>query len=236
VTLWDFAVSRYARGDVAAACLALQDDHGQCAPLLLWRLWAIDRPVGSEVLAAAVGAARSWDAAVVAPLRAVRRRLRAPLAAVGDDMRLAVRETVQAAELTAERRLLDALEALTPVPDGREADPAAALAELTRAWGAAAPAEPLDRLAAAVLAATGGARAGGQVAMNDDIETDDDAAIRIALSDLRLAHQDLDAAVLALEASPRPDQLRIARLKKRKLMLRDRIAELEDRLTPDIIA
>jgi hypothetical protein len=51
-----------------------------------------------------------------------------------------------------------------------------------------------------------------------------------------LAHQDLDAAVRALEASPRPDQIQIARLKKRKLGLRDQITKLEDRLTPDIIA
>jgi hypothetical protein len=72
--------------------------------------------------------------------------------------------------------------------------------------------------------------------MNDDIEPDDEQAIRLALADLRLAHQDLDAAVRALEAIPRPDQLLVARLKKRKLLLRDQIAKLEDRLTPDIIA
>jgi hypothetical protein len=39
-----------------------------------------------------------------------------------------------------------------------------------------------------------------------------------------------------LESLPMPDQLRIARLKKKKLTLRDQIASLEDRLTPDIIA
>lgn len=73
--------------------------------------------------------------------------------------------------------------------------------------------------------------------MNDDIDpADDEEMIRVALADLRLAHQDLDAAVRALEAGPRPDQLQVARLKKRKLALRDQIAKLEDRLTPDIIA
>jgi hypothetical protein len=42
--------------------------------------------------------------------------------------------------------------------------------------------------------------------------------------------------VRALEALPMPDQLQVARLKKKKLVLRDQIAKLEDRLTPDIIA
>ncbi|HEX3920192.1 MAG TPA: DUF465 domain-containing protein [Caulobacteraceae bacterium] len=65
---------------------------------------------------------------------------------------------------------------------------------------------------------------------------DDEARVRNQISALREEHQDLDAAARALEALPRPDQLRIARLKKKKLTLRDQIAKLEDRLTPDIIA
>jgi hypothetical protein len=74
--------------------------------------------------------------------------------------------------------------------------------------------------------------------MNDDWEEDGDgkAAIRLQLGHLRQEHQDLDAAVLALNALPQPDQLRIARLKKRKLFLRDQIAKLENQLTPDLIA
>jgi len=64
----------------------------------------------------------------------------------------------------------------------------------------------------------------------------EDALIRAQIVTLREEHQDLDDAVRALEATPRPDQLRIARLKKKKLTLRDQIAQLEDRLTPDIIA
>jgi len=62
------------------------------------------------------------------------------------------------------------------------------------------------------------------------------ARIRTQLAGLREEHQDLDDAVHALEAQPRPDQLQIARLKKKKLTLRDQIAKLEDKLTPDIIA
>ncbi len=53
---------------------------------------------------------------------------------------------------------------------------------------------------------------------------------------LRLEHRDLDSAIEALRATPGPDQLQLARLKKRKLRLRDEIKRLEDRLIPDIIA
>ena len=53
---------------------------------------------------------------------------------------------------------------------------------------------------------------------------------------LRTEHRDLDTAIEAIRAMPAPDQLQLARLKKRKLRLRDEIAQLEDDLIPDIIA
>ncbi len=53
---------------------------------------------------------------------------------------------------------------------------------------------------------------------------------------LRVEHRDLDTAIDALAAGSGPDQLQMARLKKRKLRLRDEIAQIEDRLVPDIIA
>ena len=53
---------------------------------------------------------------------------------------------------------------------------------------------------------------------------------------LRVEHRDLDDAIAALERVGVPDQLQVQRLKKRKLILRDRIAYIEDQLTPDIIA
>lgn len=53
---------------------------------------------------------------------------------------------------------------------------------------------------------------------------------------LRVEHRDLDAAIVALSDQSVADQLQIARLKKRKLRLRDEIAMLEDMLVPDIIA
>ena len=64
----------------------------------------------------------------------------------------------------------------------------------------------------------------------------DDTALAARLEVLRVEHRDLDAAIAALAEAPVADQLRFARLKKRKLRLRDEIAMLEDRLIPDIIA
>jgi hypothetical protein len=56
------------------------------------------------------------------------------------------------------------------------------------------------------------------------------------LAYLRLEHRDLDSAIEALRATAAPDQLQIARLKKRKLRLRDEISMIEDMVIPDIIA
>jgi hypothetical protein len=53
---------------------------------------------------------------------------------------------------------------------------------------------------------------------------------------VRQEHRDLDHAIAALADMPVPDQLQLARLKKRKLRLRDELAWLEDKLIPDIIA
>ncbi|NCP23920.1 MAG: DUF465 domain-containing protein [Erythrobacter sp.] len=56
------------------------------------------------------------------------------------------------------------------------------------------------------------------------------------LEALRSEHRDLDAAIHALSDAGSVDQLQIARLKKRKLRIRDQIAVVEDHLIPDIIA
>ena len=71
-----------------------------------------------------------------------------------------------------------------------------------------------------------------------DIEQDDDAtvAMQSELSRLKQEHRDLDAAIEALERMANGDQLQVQRLKKRKLVLRDRMSYLEDQITPDIIA
>jgi hypothetical protein len=73
--------------------------------------------------------------------------------------------------------------------------------------------------------------------MNDDDPSEDtDIAIERRLADLREEHKDLDDAIQALEQRYQPDMLQIARLKKKKLALKDEIGRLEDLLTPDIIA
>ena len=71
---------------------------------------------------------------------------------------------------------------------------------------------------------------------DDDPSAEQDMALRVRMAKLRQEHQDLDAAVHALERGQNADQIQIARLKKKKLNLRDEIKLLEDQLTPDIIA
>lgn len=63
-----------------------------------------------------------------------------------------------------------------------------------------------------------------------------DEGISAQIANLRVEHRDLDAAIDALRVGGAADQLQIARLKKRKLMLKDEIAALQDQLVPDIIA
>lgn len=64
----------------------------------------------------------------------------------------------------------------------------------------------------------------------------EETELRAQLARLRQEHRDLDAAIEALQASPAADVIQVQRLKKRKLVLRDRITHIEDQLTPDIIA
>lgn len=63
-----------------------------------------------------------------------------------------------------------------------------------------------------------------------------DEVLQVKLEVLRREHRDLDEAIRALEDKGTGDALTIRRLKKQKLQLKDRIAVLEDQLTPDIIA
>ena len=56
------------------------------------------------------------------------------------------------------------------------------------------------------------------------------------LNNLQTEHRDLDSAIDALIQGGSSDQVQIARLKKRKLRLKDEIAMVHDQLVPDIIA
>ena len=73
-------------------------------------------------------------------------------------------------------------------------------------------------------------------AMGKDLFDDERRACQAEVDRLREEHRDLDAALQALLDLGRVDQLQIQRFKKRKLALRDRLAYLEDQVTPDIIA
>lgn len=73
------------------------------------------------------------------------------------------------------------------------------------------------------------ARESGFSSANED-------ALQVRLALLMQEHSDLDTAIVALAATPGHDTLTIARLKKKKLQLKDMIQKLRDQLTPDIIA
>jgi hypothetical protein len=69
------------------------------------------------------------------------------------------------------------------------------------------------------------------------ISTEDERlTLERELQVLHQEHRDLDAAILALENVESRDQLQVQRLKKRKLVLKDRIVLISGKLRPDIIA
>ncbi len=68
------------------------------------------------------------------------------------------------------------------------------------------------------------------------LSAEEEIAIRRELAELEEEHRDLDVAIVALSQAASPDSIRIQRMKKRKLALKDNIAGLSDRLLPDIIA
>jgi uncharacterized protein (TIGR02444 family) len=144
LSLWDDVGAVYARPGVEALCLALQDDHGQCVSFLLWAGWAAQAgrfPDGAG-LDEAAALARTVEEAVLRPLRAARRGLKH----AGPGAAAAV---ALAAELDAERRLLEALEQAAPAA-GPPVDVAAGLAAAIGAWaGRPLSAEQVQALASA---------------------------------------------------------------------------------------
>jgi hypothetical protein len=73
-------------------------------------------------------------------------------------------------------------------------------------------------------------------AMGAAMTNEEERELVALLARLRQEHRDLDVAIEALHTAPGSDRLQIQRLKKRKLILRDRIIAIEDQLTPDISA
>ena len=143
--LWDWTLAAYDRPGVPEATLALQDEHGLNTAFLLWAVWADpDR----ETLANGVQTTVLWDETVLWPLRNVRRSLKASRRPFDDAAREDLREDVKAAELKAERVLMETLEALGG--PAVAADPVGALTRAAMAWCGQAPSEALTRLARAL--------------------------------------------------------------------------------------
>lgn len=145
MSLWDAVLTAYGKTDIPQACLDLQDAHGQNTDLLLWAAMA---DPGDAALEQGVTLSRRWDEQVLWPLRNARRDLKASTPPVDDAAREALREDVKAAELRAERLLLETLETLSPLSP--PANPLPALARASGAWGVTAPVEALERLARAL--------------------------------------------------------------------------------------
>ncbi len=147
--LWEWAVRAYAAEGVQAACLDLQDSADQDVPLLLWAAWCArtGRPLDSETLEAAVDLTRAWREQAIAPLRALRQRLKLRHPDLEDTAREAVRTEVKAAELAAERALLQGLADQSPPAGDAPGDLMTALAATSRAWSPRVPRALLQTLA-----------------------------------------------------------------------------------------
>ncbi len=70
----------------------------------------------------------------------------------------------------------------------------------------------------------------------DDIAEDQQAEMRELLSDLKEEHRRIDIEIKALEETGVIDVLKVRRMKKIKLSIKDQIVFIENQLTPDIIA
>jgi uncharacterized protein (TIGR02444 family) len=138
---WSWSLRVYARPAVQAACLDLQDAHGQSVPYLLWAAWMafVGRPADTALLDVGAETARVWEDEVVGPLRKIRRRLKD----AGVD---ALRQSVKATELESERVLMGRLEALASSPEG-PSDVDAAVVMAGRVWDPGADLAALKHLA-----------------------------------------------------------------------------------------
>jgi uncharacterized protein (TIGR02444 family) len=149
--LWRFSLAVYGRPGVAAACLALQDGPGLDVNLLLFCCWAGLRGhrLAAEELEAAAAVSSPWQRDIVAPLRAIRRRLKQ---APGLDPAecAALYEQAKALELAAEEAEQRLLAAAVPFAarESSDADQAACAAANLRLYAGPAGAEAAGALAA----------------------------------------------------------------------------------------
>ncbi len=140
---WDWALAVYDRPGVPELCLSLQDDHGQQTAFLLWA--AFSAPSDGD-LSRGAELARHWDLEILGPIRQSRRSLKRPLPPVDDQARLALGEDFKRVELSAERLLMETLEAMAS-RDARGPSPFSALLRAADAWGDPPPRSVLQSLA-----------------------------------------------------------------------------------------
>ena len=115
-SLWDFALALYARPDVEAACLTLQDDAGVDVCELLWHCWLHHHGLVLEAEPEGLAAIRQWQREVTSVLRGLRRHLKSEAGKnPGVDI---VRRELQRTELAAERETLARLQALAEGGEG----------------------------------------------------------------------------------------------------------------------
>ena len=108
---WTFALSVYGREAAREAFLRLQDRDGADVPMLLWCLWcgATRRGVSASVMQQAVMFSEAWRAAVVGPLRSLRRGLKSGANGVSLDSSEKARQAIASTEQAVERMQMDAL-------------------------------------------------------------------------------------------------------------------------------
>ena len=112
--LWDFSVAHYARPGVAQACIQVQDSWGGNTTLLLFACWLEMQQIElrTERLDTALGVVQEWDIRYVQPLRELRRQMKTEFTDRLEEVEQ-VRHHIKKAELYAERKELEWLEALS---------------------------------------------------------------------------------------------------------------------------
>ncbi len=140
-SFWNFSTAFYALPGAAETCLELQDRNGADVNVLLFllHLARAGRLLGPADVARIDALAAPWRKAVVAPLRGVRRVLKAPVGAFEPAVAARLRDEVKRIELAAERLQQETLERLAAagMPAGAGTDPAACARAHLAAYGEA---------------------------------------------------------------------------------------------------
>jgi len=152
---WRFSLRFYRNADVAAACIALQDEAGVDVNVLLFLLWnaTLKRTLPATAVADLDASIGAWRNAAVIPLRELRRALKRPPPVVASGAAEAFRARVKAVELEAERLQQQTMYALVPSLPFEPADTALAAAQANIDAYAAIGAKPFPAAAVATILA-----------------------------------------------------------------------------------